>query len=101
MRQLVEDQVKDLSDSGLLVLMSAVEHLVQLEGWDKRKGAPLLHWANQVLWLGTVVYSVVQCMSVSKCLSVSLSVGGDVGGGASRATGGVGQAQGGSPASLG
>ncbi|KAL8602077.1 hypothetical protein ACOMHN_007347 [Nucella lapillus] len=36
----------DLSDSGVVVLLIAVQHKVQLDGWDN---LPLLHWAQERL----------------------------------------------------
>jgi hypothetical protein len=46
--QLAEDKETELSDAGLVVLMSAIQHRVQLEGWTSNRVTSLLTWAQQV-----------------------------------------------------
>jgi hypothetical protein len=45
--QLAEDKETELSDAGLVVLMSAIQHRVQLEGWTSNRVTSLLTWAQQ------------------------------------------------------
>lgn len=47
--QLAEDKETELSDTGLLVLMSAIQHSVHLEGWKSNKVTSLLTWAQRLL----------------------------------------------------
>ena len=46
--QLAEAEQRDLSDKGLIVLMSTIQHRVQLEGWAPDRVTSLLDWAQQV-----------------------------------------------------
>ena len=46
--ELAEGGQKDLSDSGLVVLMCAIQHRLQLGGWDSATVTSLLDWAQRV-----------------------------------------------------
>ena len=48
MIKLAEDKTTELSDMGLVVMMSAIEHLGQLHGWKGAKVNSLLTTAQTV-----------------------------------------------------
>ena len=69
--QLAEAEQRDLSDTGLIVLMTAIQHRVQLEGWASDRVTSVLEWAQQV---NDVIITVVFfCVCFSVFLSYRLS----------------------------